>query len=456
MPEPAPKSPTFTGTYEPVRVPPLYRVASVGVLVMVVLQVALYVGLVAAAGWGVVWWAQHGLFMFEGMSEVRGRGAVWLGLLRAAGYGTPLLAGAVLTITLAAPLIPRRREEYSRVSLDKTDHARTYAYVNQLCEIMGAPRPARIDVMCQPNAGAALEGGMFGMLFGRRPVLLIGLSLAAGMRASELTGIIAHELGHFTQGAGMRSTRVIDRLNGWFAHAVYHRGFGDDLIEAFFTDTWWPLEIMGFLCRIVVGLVRLILMGFLYVSVAMSMFLLRRMEFAADACETRIAGSRNAVWATSRLQELVAGYDRAVDSAQELYHQQRKLPDDLPRMSVRLAPRAKRRPDGFIAGFKDKTKWYHTHPATTDRVAAMLRANEPGILGSDGPAHRLFDGFDDLCKIASAHFYLSVLEDDYDDKAIIPLDRALNVGNAEAPTPTGPRDISEVEQDDPDAPIPLV
>jgi Zn-dependent protease with chaperone function len=35
-------------------------------------------------------------------------------------------------------------------------------------------------------------------------VLVIGLPLAAGMSMRQVAGVLAHEFGHFAQGAGMR------------------------------------------------------------------------------------------------------------------------------------------------------------------------------------------------------------------------------------------------------------
>jgi hypothetical protein len=48
---------------------------------------------------------------------------------------------------------------------------------------------------------------------------------------SEVAGVLAHELGHFSQGSGMRLSYVIRSINGWFARVVFERDEWDQWLE---------------------------------------------------------------------------------------------------------------------------------------------------------------------------------------------------------------------------------
>ena len=72
----------------------------------------------------------------------------------------------------------------------------------------------------------------------RDVVLTIGLPLAAGLTIQEFAGVLAHEFGHFAQGAGMKLTYLIRATSAWFARegllpeAIDHALAGDAAEDA--------------------------------------------------------------------------------------------------------------------------------------------------------------------------------------------------------------------------------
>ena len=78
---------------------------------------------------------------------------------------------------------------------------------------------------CAVDATASFRLGAAGLL-GQDMTLTIGLPLVAGLSMRQFAGVLAHEFGHFSQGAGMRLTYVIRRVNGWFFRVVYERDRG--------------------------------------------------------------------------------------------------------------------------------------------------------------------------------------------------------------------------------------
>ena len=138
-------------------------------------------------------------------------------------------------------------------------------------------------------------------------VLTIGLPLVAGMDLTMLTGVLAHEFGHFAQGTGMRLTYVIRSINGWFARVVYERDSWDQwLVDAQHTSEHWAISIIVALARLFVWMTRRILWVLMVIGHGVSSFMLRQMEFDADRYEARVSGSDD-VRENGRAARAVAG-----------------------------------------------------------------------------------------------------------------------------------------------------
>ncbi len=445
----------FSDAFTPVRTPILYRVAAAGVIAMVALQFAVYLGLIALACWGVWYWAGYGTALLDFASEQPGRGGgatrtrmrvgMLMLILRTVAYVGPLVAGGTIVIAMLGPLIPRRQERYPAVELDRREQRLLYAYVEQLAAIMGAPNPDRIEVICEPNASAGREGGAGAALFGGRLVLQIGLTLVAGMRRSELTGVLAHELAHFRQGGAARAHILLSAVESWASEAVYGRGAVDELVDETLDDSWWPFMLVALLAKLCLWLARGVLWAFMILGIVCGSFLLRRMEYDADQSATRVIGARNATWGMARLIELGEGWRRAAQRAEGMWEASgRRLPDNLPLMSAKLAPTGKRRKDGFIDGFEEKASWWSSHPSMPNRIDAIARCGGKGILAKDAHASSLFEGFESLCKITTSHFYLQRMGSAYQAAKLTPITQVLGT------EPVG----SERRLKD-DAPIPL-
>jgi len=86
------------------------------------------------------------------------------------------------------PLFARRQRGAKQRILDPEVEPVLYAFVDGICDTVGAPRPARIAVDSQVNASAHLEGGLWGVVGGEL-VLTIGLPIAAGLTLKQDDGV---------------------------------------------------------------------------------------------------------------------------------------------------------------------------------------------------------------------------------------------------------------------------
>ena len=91
---------------------------------------------------------------------------------------TPLVAGVVVVFFLFKPLFARQPKQAQPLALNPASEPLLYAFIEKICDTVGAPSPKRIDLDCQLNAAAAFRRGWLS-LFGNDLVLVIGLPLAA-------------------------------------------------------------------------------------------------------------------------------------------------------------------------------------------------------------------------------------------------------------------------------------
>ncbi len=189
---------------------------------MVILPL-IYLAFIALIAYGIVYHAQHDtalLNMGYGSSRI----------FAALAYAGPLIAGPIAIFFMFKPLLARPSQLSRSRSLKRQSEPLLFVFVDRICDDVGAPRPNRIDVDCNVNASASFRRGILSM-FGRDLVLTIGLPLVAGLKLSEFGGVLAHELGHFSQGMGMRLTYLVRSIAHWFVRVVYQRDQWDVWLE---------------------------------------------------------------------------------------------------------------------------------------------------------------------------------------------------------------------------------
>lgn len=127
----------FEGEDITVRAPLSYRVAVLIVgLVMLVLP-RIYLAICAAVAWVV---CLHAVGNTELLSAGGGRGRLFAILL----YLASIVIGGVLVLFMFKPLFTRSVRREARVDLDQDRHPWLFAFVEKVCDTVGASRPKRI------------------------------------------------------------------------------------------------------------------------------------------------------------------------------------------------------------------------------------------------------------------------------------------------------------------------
>lgn len=411
-PEPTPDHPwTISGHIAPAPIGPLYKLGTTLTALAMVLLPLVYLGLIGGVAWAIYAQVTSEPELLTGSRHSRDDSWSFL---------TPII-GVIVIVFMIKPLFARRQRTTPPMEIKREQHPRLFAFIEEICTLVRAPRPRRVTVDLNVNASASFRRGWWS-LAGNDLTLTIGLPLVTGLSTRELGGVFAHEFGHFAQGAGMRLTYMIRSINAWFARLVYERDRWDEFLRAAASKIDFRIGLILHLARAMVWLTRKVLWVFLHAAHGISCFMLRQMEFDADHYETQVAGSAAFQRTCRALPVIGAGWRRAVGRQQESFAAKR-LVDDLATYTALETQRVSAETRTAIGKMVEeaKTGWFDTHPADADRMRAAERAQAAGVLAGDGPATELFGDFPALARQATADYYRIECEINLANVQLLPL-----------------------------------
>lgn len=404
---------------EPIELSPLYRTGLVVVAFAMLLLPLVYLGLVALVGYG-VWY--HTMNNYTVLLASGG------GIGRVVAYVGPIVVGVLGILFMIKPLFAPKRQVLPPRTVSREEEPLVHAYIEALCASLGAPVPRRIDVDMQVNASASFRRGV-GSFLGNDLVLTLGLPLTAGMSLGQLTGVLAHEFGHFTQGAAMRFSFVIGTVNHWFARVVYERDAWDDRLERWIAEssTGYGAAILAF-SKGFIWLSRRILWLLMQIGGVVSGFMSRQMEYNADLHQARVSGGGLFKETHLRLPVLSAAWSQTTAYLGEMWRE-RRLVDDVVSLFLVEVDRLTGSPEVMQqlteAVESEATGPLDTHPSTGDRIRAIEGGSHPPRLTDNRPASLLFGDFEGLCTESTRAFYEAVLGEPVQSVTLVPTDKAV-------------------------------
>jgi predicted Zn finger-like uncharacterized protein len=403
----------FQGDIQPVRRTATYGVGILFVAVAMLVLPTLYILLVFGIAYFLFFHATS-----NGAAILRMRH--WTAILFL--YIAPIVIGVILLFFMVKPLFARRSRKHKLRTLEYEDEPLLFALVSRVAEAVGTPEPRRIDIDGQVNASASF-GSLFGILFGGDLVLTLGLPLVASLSIEQLAGVIAHELGHFTQGMGMRLSYVVRSINAWFGRIVYEGDDWDEALAKSCEGTDLRIAIILYSALLCIWLTRAVFWLLMVVGHALSCFLLRQMEYDADRNEARLAGAKAFAETARKILLLQLASNSAYGLASLSWYKKEKAPDDLSALILRIA-------EGIPANEfrkiekelkKSKTSFFDTHPSHEERLASVRCENAPGVFHLDGPATQLFQDFAKLSRAVTLKFYRTVIGKRVTRDSLVPI-----------------------------------
>ncbi|MEO1267256.1 MAG: M48 family metalloprotease [Myxococcota bacterium] len=368
----------------------------------------IYVGLIAAVGYGLYHYVFEVIANFNALENISGFRAKIVVVMLVA---LPIIAGAMVLVIMLKPLIAWYPNPPAQRSLRREEAPAFFDLVEAICDTIQSPRPCRIDINCEVNASASFRHPLLSMI-DNQLVLTVGLPLVAGLNAQQLAGILAHEFGHFSQNAGMRLTQIIRRVNLWLLRAVHERDAWDNALVVMSDGMDIRIGWLFYITRAVVWMTRQFLRGLLWSGQAASGFLMRQQEFDADLYGMRIAGSEAYSNTMNRVGQLSVAGQIALKDLGEL-GSKGILSDDLPWLILHTFDNMSDevREQIVLEALAEKTELFDTHPSHSERITAILAAQEHGVLDLKVPATALFLDFEHMCRDTTLVFYNTVLDD---------------------------------------------
>jgi len=397
----------LAGTVQPPRISVFYQLGLLLVAMFMVLLPVVYLAFVALLAYATYWYGDHARVMLEGFT-----GGIHVFIIKVILYLGPLIGGTIAVFFMFKPILARPRRTAEPEEMNPARQARLYQFIAHLCDMLQVPMPRRIYLDSQLNASAGFRRGLGGLL-GNDRVLTLGLPLVAGLNTRQLAAVVAHELGHCTQGMAMRLGYVIDRIDGWFVRVVYARDSWDVAFEEWADSiNDWRLSLIVVCARLAIWASRRILAMLLWVGHAASCFLSRQMEYHADACAVAVAGSAGLESLLLRLREQSVLQNLAFRSLNESWKKRRQLPDSLPeylrQLESRMPPDFHEQAQQTL--LNETSGWFATHPTPAQRIQKARQQAAEGVFVMEQPAGWLFQDFAGTARVATEQYYRQDLQ----------------------------------------------
>jgi len=416
----------------PVPVVGSYRLGIVIVSLFMIMLPLIYLALIGLVGWGVWYHAvNHTGIMSSAAGVGTGRNAGRALVFAFLAYMAPIIVGITLIVFMFKPLFSKPTNDSGRRTLKPEDEPLLFEFVERICTAVNSPRPKRIDIDCNINASASFGRGLLSMV-GNDLVLTLGMPLVAGLTMRQFGGVLAHEFGHFAQGAGMRLTYLIRSISFWFTRVVYERDAWDDKLAEWSSSVDLRIGWVLYLTRFGIWLTRKVLWVLMIAGHFVGGYLLRQMEFDADRHEARLAGSRTFATTARQLSVLGVAYRGAMADLGNFYREGR-LGDNLPKLILlnvdQLPEKVHAKIDEMI--LESKTGRFDTHPCDRERMASAARENTDGIFQLRLPAAHLFKRFDFLSRAVTWDYYKEIFGTDLKKSDLHPVDKLMELQKAQ-------------------------
>lgn len=399
----------FKGELRPLRPTLGYRLGLLAVAALMLALPSFYILLTGLTGFGTLWYAVNA---FDFITT----GSIYFRIIL---YAVPILAGLAVFAFMLKPLFAKTVPRSPSLEIQPQQEPTLFALAHQIADFVGAPRPKSIEVDCQVNASASFHGGLNG-LRKQEMTLTIGVPLIAGMDTRQLAGILAHEFGHFAQGAGMSTTFLIRWMTYWLYRSAHERDKWDEKLDELVETKDTGIVNVFAMIKFAVAGIRALLAGLHWIAVTVSHYLLRQMEFDADRYEAQVAGSDHFKETSYRLWLLMYAFDD-VQLELNTSWSDRKLANDLPSRIARRADEIEPTVREHIEYqmHQQQTSIFDTHPGDLMRIDHAEKLEAKGIFHLAVPAKRLVRDYSRLARLTTERYYRDELGLDFSSEQLV-------------------------------------
>lgn len=276
------------------------------------------------------------------------------------------------------------------------EQPRLFAYLFELADAAGAPRPHKVFVSARVNAAVFYDLSLFNLIFPSKKNLEIGLGLVNTLSLGELRAVLAHEFGHFAQ-RSMAVGRWVYVAQQIADHLVTRRDALDDFLVTL-GNIDLRIRAVVAVVQLIIWSIRSLIESLFRLVVLMQRALSREMEMQADLVAVSLTGSDALVHALHKMQGADDAWDRALHFIFSEHGSGRNTSDVfavqthmIARMSAilnddgyakvpPLPGEARDQHRIFKAGLAQPPKMWLTHPLNHDREANAKRIYVPAAI----------------------------------------------------------------------------
>ena len=319
------------------------------------------------------------------------------------------------------PLLPYRFKKNQTLEINPFKEQLFFSFIQQLCGIMRAPMPRRMEIDCNAGLFLRFKAGFAGYL-GGESVLILGMPLIAGLNLNQLAGLLGHELRHFSEGANMRLTYMARRINHLFKEGS---ASGDSIDQKFVQ--WSQREELHLQMLAQVGLFlamlcRKLMSLWLQGCGLISGYLLQQLEYDADRHEVQLTGSQRFADTRLRINTLDLVTKQTLQNLTQAW-KERHLADDLMNL---IMSNLERLPQATAEQLKrnlskDETTPFSVRPADKTRIALVAANRQTGLINLEIPAKEIFTDFPNLSRQLTLHYYRSQMNLPVAEKNLLPV-----------------------------------
>lgn len=386
----------FAGRIAAVRPRIVHRLALLFVSVALVTLPLIYVALIVGVCVLAYLHAVHNTWIVGG-------GGLFIALARLAVYAGPLVGAAAVVFFMLKPFWARPARQAAPLLVTRAEAPLLFVFVDLVGKAVRAPVPREIRLDLAVNASAGFRRGLTSLFLPADLVLTLGLPLLHGLTLRQLAGVLAHELGHFSQGGDMRLSYLIRRTNAWFYRVAFEGDQWDRQLAEAGKNQDWRIALILLMVRAMVWLTRKVLVLFALAAHALSAFSMRQAELQADRYEARLTGSATFEGTILRMSELLRGHAMAMVASHHSWLDGR-LCEDLPALAVALAARAAGETSG-LSGEVPSASLFDTHPPDATRIANAQRERAAGLFSLQGESAALVPPLGEFSRQATAAHY---------------------------------------------------
>ncbi|MCF6525011.1 M48 family metalloprotease [Streptomyces sp. JJ36] len=315
-----------------------------------------------------------------------------------AGHGSAALKIWVISALVAIPIVkgmfalrPPEDEEPDGIRVTEDQEPALWALVRSLAEQTGTRAPDEIYLVPEVNAAVSEESRLLGLRPGKRR-LLVGLPLLTGLDEAQLTSVLAHEFGHYSNHDTRLSaitrrgwTQVVRTVAALQERSNKKRSAEEAKQEkkqaARVAKGKKAREVDAGAAGLTYRLAALPFKGYGHLYLRATRGTMRRQEYAADLAAARIAGRDATASALREIPLLSSAFGFYMDSYATLGARAGLLP---PRGEVfgglrhLLAARSAELDELRRGVPEEDPSPYDTHPPIADRVARIEQLPEDG------------------------------------------------------------------------------